>query len=139
VSGLRLVLIRHGEAVVLIALGGIVGANLRYAVGAAAGEALLVTLVVNTVGSFGLGLLLFDARADDLLSKRLRYVFGTGCFASFTTYSTFVADIALTTPMYAILYIVASYAAGFGGVVASRVVVSRMATVQLRSPTVSDE
>jgi len=132
-------LIRHGEAVVLIALGGTVGANLRYAVGAAAGEALLVTLVVNTVGSFGLGLLLFDARADDLLSKRLRYVFGTGFFASFTTYSTFVADIALTTPMYAIPYILASYAAGFGGVIASRVVVSRMATAQLRSPTVSDE
>jgi len=132
-------LIRHGEAIVLIALGGIVGANLRYAVGAATGEALLVTLVVNTVGSFGLGLLLFDARADDLLSKRLRYVCGTGFFASFTTYSTFVADIALTTPMYAIPYIVASYAAGFGGVVASRAVVSRMATAQLRSPTVSDE
>ena len=132
-------LIRHGEAVVLVALGGIVGANLRYAVGAAAGEALLVTLGVNTVGSFGLGLLLFDARADDLLSKRLRYVFGTGFFASFTTYSTFVADIALTTPTYAMLYTVASYAAGFGGVIASRIVVSRMATAQLRSPTVSDE
>lgn len=123
----------------MIALGGIVGANLRYAVGAAAGDALLVTLVVNTVGSFGLGLLLFDARADDLLSKRLRYVFGTGFFASFTTYSTFVADIALTTPTYAILYIVASYAAGFGGVIASQLVVARMATAQLRSPTVGDE
>jgi CrcB protein len=132
-------LIRHGEAVVLIALGGVVGANLRYAVGAAAGEALLVTLAVNTVGSFGLGLLLFDARADDLLSKRLRYVFGTGFFASFTTYSTFVADVALTTPMYAIFYVIASYIAGFGGVVASRIVISRMATAQLRSPTVSDD
>jgi len=34
---LRRQLIRHGEAIVLIAPGGILGANLRYAVGAAAG------------------------------------------------------------------------------------------------------
>lgn len=80
---LRRQLIRHGEAIVPIALGGIVGANLRYAVGAAAGDALLITLLVNTIGSFGLGLLLFDARADEFLTIRLRYVFGTGFFASF--------------------------------------------------------
>lgn len=114
---------RHGEAVLLIAIGGIVGSNLRYATGAVAGDSLWVILLVNAVGSGGPGLLLFDARADELLSKRVRYVFGTGFFASFTTYSTFVADIMLSTPGIAILYIVASYAAGFGGVLVSRRIV----------------
>lgn len=132
-------LIHHGKAAVLIALGGAVGATLRYAVGAAAGQALVRTLVVNAVGSFGLGLLMFDARADNLLSIRLRYLCGSGFLASFTTYSTFVADIALTTPVYGVFYLIASYAAGFGSVIASRVVVSSVATAQLRSPGVSDE
>jgi CrcB protein len=89
--------------------------------------------------SFGLGLLMFDARADNLLSTRLRYLCGSGFLASFTTYSTLVADIALTTPVYAVFYLIASYAAGFGSVIAGRVVVSSVATTQLRSPGVSDE
>ena len=117
-------LITHAEAVVLIALGGALGANLRYALGAVAGEALVSTLAVNAVGCFGLGLVLFEARADELLSKRFRYIFATGFLASFTTYSTFIADIALTTPTVALVYITASYAAGFGGVFASYRVVS---------------
>jgi CrcB protein len=81
---LRKQLDRHGEAVALVAVGGLVGANLRYAIGATAGDALLITLLVNTAGSFGLGVLLFDARADEFLAKRVRYLVGTGFFAAFT-------------------------------------------------------
>jgi len=131
---LRRQLIRYGEAVALVAVGGLLGANLRYALGAAAGDALAVTLLINTLGSFGLGLLLFDARAADVFSKRLRYVFGTGFFASFTTYSTFVADIALTAPPLAAIYLVASYLAGFGGVILSRMVVARTTTTVIEPP-----
>lgn len=135
---IRRQLLRHGDALALVAFGGMLGANLRYVLDVAAGGALAVTLLVNAVGSFGLGLLLFDARADDLLSKRLRYVFGTGFFASFTTYSTFVADIALTAPPLAALYLVASYTAGFGGVVASRTVVSTAARTAIE-PAAGEE
>ncbi|WP_114579294.1 CrcB family protein [Saliphagus sp. LR7] len=136
---LRRQLIRHGEAIVLIAVGGVVGANLRYTMGAIAGGALLTTLLVNVTGSFGLGLLLFDARADDLLSKRARYVFGTGLLASFTTYSTFVADVALAVPELAVLYICASYMAGFGGVLMSRTVISRASRGAIRPPSLGDD
>jgi CrcB protein len=132
-------LVEHGDALLLVALGGILGANLRYALDVAAGDALAVTLLVNAVGSFGLGLLLFDARADDLLSKRFRYVFGTGFLASFTTYSTFVADVALTAPALAVLYLVASYTAGFGGVLASREVVAMRSETALTPPTSGDD
>ena len=119
------------DAIVLVAVGGILGANLRHAAGVVTGETLVPTLAANAVGSFALGLLLFDARADDVLTKRLRYVFGTGLLASFTTYSTFVADIALTAPVLAVVYVGASYAAGFGGVLASRRVVVATATAAI--------
>ncbi|MFB6312192.1 MAG: CrcB family protein [Salinirussus sp.] len=135
---LRRKLIHHGEAVVLIALGGILGANIRYTIGAAAGSALFVTLLVNTAGSFGLGLLLFDARADELLSKRFRYIFATGFLASFTTYSTFIADIALNSPALSIAYLIGSYATGFAGVVASRTVVRTTSTANIQPPMGDD-
>jgi CrcB protein len=136
---LRRRLVGHGDALLLVALGGILGANLRYVLDVAAGGALAVTLVVNAVGSFGLGLLLFDARADDLLSKRFRYVFGTGFLASFTTYSTFVADIAVTAPALAVTYLVASYAMGFAGVLASREIVAMRSETALAPPTSGDD
>lgn len=111
---------RDPRPVLLIALGGALGSSLRYSLGATAGEAFLVTIGVNGLGSFGLGLLLFDRRADDLLSKRFRYLFGTGFFASFTTYSTFTADIVSLGGLAAIAYILASYLAGTVGILGSR-------------------
>lgn len=131
---LRRHLLQHGEAVVLIAIGGIAGSNLRHLAGVVAGDGLLITLAVNALGSFLLGLLLFDARADELLSQRLRYIFATGFLASFTTYSTFIADIALTKPALAVPYLIGSYAAGFGGVVVSRQVISTAATTPISTP-----
>ncbi len=56
---LRRRFIRHAEAVVLIAVGGILGANLRYALGASVGQPLLVTLLVNAVGRGILGVVVF--------------------------------------------------------------------------------
>lgn len=93
---------------------------MRYAAGAVAGDALIITVLVNASGSFGLGLLVFGMRADGPVPRRVRHLVGTGIFASFTTYSTFVADIALSTRTIALAYLAASYAAGFGGVIASR-------------------
>lgn len=108
---------------VLIGIGGFFGATLRFLLGAIASEGLLVTLVVNAVGSFGLGLLLFDARADRYLGRQHRLIAGTGFFSSFTTYSTFIADVATTAPAIAIAYVVASYSTGIAGILASRYVV----------------
>lgn len=126
------------DAVLLIALGGSLGASMRYAVGATAGESLLVTLFVNATGCFLLGLLLFDARAGEYGSKRLRYVFGAGFCASFTTYSTFVADAVLNTAPVALLYIGASYAAGFGAILASRWVIEIIGESPVRTPQEGD-
>jgi CrcB protein len=127
-------LVKHAEAIVLIAIGGALGTILRSLVGASAGGALLTTLAVNAAGSFALGLVLFDTRADELVSKRLRYVFATGFLASFTTYSTFVADIATAAPGIGLVYLLGSYAGGFGGVLLARQVVEAMSTAQVRPP-----
>lgn len=136
---IRRQLYRHGKALILIALGALIGSNLRYVLGAVSGEGLLATMLVNAAGSFGLGLLLFDARADELLSKRVRYVLGTGFFASFTTYSTFIADVALSEPKIALLYIGGSYATGFGGVLASHRVITIISINGIQSPTRGDD
>jgi CrcB protein len=127
-------LVKHTEAIVLIAIGGALGTMLRSLAGAAPAGALLTTLAVNATGSFALGLVIFDARADELVSKRLRYVFATGFLASFTTYSTFVADVATAPSQIAILYLLGSYGAGFGGVLLSRGVVETLSTAQVRPP-----
>lgn len=129
----------HVEALCLVALGGILGSNLRFLLGAVAGAALLETLLINALGSFALGLLLFDARADNLLSNRLRYVFGTGFLASFTSYSTFVSDIAFSGPSVAVAYICGSYAAAFGGILLSRRVVASRASTQIQPQLPGDD
>ena len=120
--------------VLLVALGGALGATLRGLLGAAAGGALLTTLAVNVAGSLALGVILFDARAAARLPRRVRYLLGTGFLSSFTTYSTFVVDAALATPAVAVTYVVASYAGGFGGVLAGRALVATASGRPIRSP-----
>ena len=117
---------RTPYGLLLVAVGGLVGAVARHAVdgavtatvaAAAPGGGLtllgtpptgLGTLVANVAGSFALGVLL--SRAP---TARTRLLVGTGALSSFTTYSTFVADaVALGTPAGA-WYVGLSYATGF--------------------------
>ena len=127
-------LTRHGVIGLLIGFGGMVGGICRHVLGAAAGGALTVTLVINAIGSFALGVVLFDNWADGMLSRRVRLGLGTGFLASFTTYSTFIADIALSAPGLAVGYLIGSYLAGFAGAALSRVVVNATATATVRLP-----
>lgn len=127
-------LARQGEIGLLIGVGGMIGGVGRHVLGAAAGGALTVTLVINAMGSFALGVVLFDNWADGILSTRVRLGLGTGFLASFTTYSTFVADIALSAPPLAVGYLIGSYLSGFAGVALSRVVVNATATAAVQSP-----
>lgn len=136
---LRSTALDHGVAVGLIALGGSLGTYARHATELAVGHALLATLLGNVVGCFLLGLLLFDVRAAELLSKRHRLVFGTGFCASFTTYSTFVLDTVTSAPPIAVAYVAASYAAGFAAILASRRVVARLGSTPVAPPTEGGE
>lgn len=104
---------QRGE-VVLVAVGGSAGAMLRYGVEGALPSGLGATLAVNVLGSFALGILFFGNRHGELLSGRAMLVVGTGCISSFTTYSTFVVDVATTAPATAAVYVAGSYALGLG-------------------------
>lgn len=76
----------------LVAAGGAVGASARYAVSGAVtafGGIPAGTLVVNVLGSFLLGLVMYDSVYLGALGPETRVLFGVGVLGAFTTFSTF--------------------------------------------------
>ena len=117
-------LITRLEPILLIAIGGFAGANLRHFVDLAVPGTLSGTFLVNVVGSFALGVLVYDSVGESVVADTARLVFGTGFLSSFTTYSTFVVDSLLVAPATTLGYVGASYAVGFLAVLAARQIVS---------------
>ena len=114
------------EAVVLIAIGGFVGANMRYLVGTFS-PGLLGTLLANVIGSFFLGFVLYEAIYTGLLGERTHLVAVTGLLSSFTTYSTFAVETVQATPFFGTVNVLSNYALGFTAVYAGRYVALSMA------------
>jgi len=112
--------IEHGEAILLVGIGGFAGSNLRYFAELAVPNSLVATLTVNVLGCFALGALVYEERFTDAVSAAGRTLVATGFLASFTTYSTFVVDALASAPTVAVGYVVASYALGFGAVLVGR-------------------
>jgi CrcB protein len=88
--------------VALVALGGAVGALLRYALADAlptgAGDFPTATFLTNVSGAFLLGVLLeaLDRLGPDVGSRRLlRLGLGTGLLGAFTTYSTLAVEVSV--------------------------------------------
>jgi len=110
------------EPLLLIAAGGFAGATLRYAVAEALPATALPwgTLVANVLGSFALGVLLYEARLADALSPETRLMIGTGFLSSFTTYSTFAVETAALDPRWAVTNVALHYGLGFAAVVCGR-------------------
>jgi len=109
------------ETVVLVALGGFAGSNLRYFVGLFL-PGLQGTLLVNVLGSFALGVLVYEGLQVGALANETKLAASTGFISSFTTYSTFAVETVLT-PRWAVANIVGSYALGFAGVLVGRAAV----------------
>lgn len=109
------------ETVGLIAIGGFAGAGVRYGI-STVGPGPPGTFVANVIGCFLLGFLWYEGQYTNLISDRSQIVFGTGFLSSLTTYSTFAYETAVLTPTYALANVGASYAAGFGAVLAGRLV-----------------
>ena len=113
------------ETVLLIAVGGFAGSNLRYFVELIIPSTLGATFAVNVLGSFALALILTEASTIGALSDRAKFVFGTGFLSSFTTFSTFVLDVVSADPLVGLGYVVASYVTAFVAVLLGRTVVAR--------------
>ncbi len=105
--------------VILVAIGGALGANARYFVGTAV-SGLGGTFVANVLGCFSLGLLVYGTQRTDLIAERAKLLLGTGFLSSFTTYSTFALETAQSEPVIGVGYVVASYAVGFTAVLVGR-------------------
>ncbi|WP_436907077.1 fluoride efflux transporter FluC [Halosimplex marinum] len=113
------------ESLALVAVGGFAGAALRYAVALALPGAFpWGTLAANGLGSFALGVLLYEKRFSDAVSAEARLVVGTGFLSSFTTYSTFAAETTTLAgtggPTLAAANVAANYAVGLAGVLCGR-------------------
>lgn len=70
-----------------VAIGGAIGATLRFAVSEWVGTP-QATLIVNAVGSLLLGICM-AALANEMISKEMTLLLGTGVLGAFTTMSTF--------------------------------------------------
>ncbi len=77
----------------LIGLGGFVGAILRYIISGVVQKGIISfpvgTLVVNTIGSFFLSFIMYLSEYGGFFSKDIRVFLTIGLIASFTTMSTF--------------------------------------------------
>jgi CrcB protein len=109
-------------ALVLIAIGAVVGALTRHAATLALPATFpWGTLTVNVVGAGLLGALLAGTHADADATQRL--LVGTGFCSSFTTYSAFAAETQALDPTLAAANVAANYALGLGAVLLGQALV----------------
>jgi len=114
--------VRRAEPLLLVAVGGFVGATCRFLLdGALPAGFPWGTLAVNVLGSFALGVLLYENRLVGALSPETRLVLGTGFLSSFTTYSTFAVETSGLAPPLAAANVAANYTLGLLAVLLGRV------------------
>ncbi len=112
------------RALGLVAMGGFLGALSRYAIAAAFPAAFpWGTLLVNVVGAFLLGVIVYEGILLGGLSREARLLASTGFVSSFTTYSTFAAETVALDPTLAALNVAGNYVLGFLAVFCARTVV----------------
>jgi CrcB protein len=88
---------RNVETFLIIGLGAVLGANLRYLVTNWASEQYgsafpWGTLIINLTGSLLLGVFLGWAGNRAALDPRIRLLIATGFFGAYTTFSTYATD-----------------------------------------------
>lgn len=113
------------ETIVLIAMGGALGANMRYFIGTVV-PGLGGTFIANILGCFFLGFILYEAKYTGLLAPRTQVVLGTGFLSSFTTYSTFALETVQASFVLGVGNVVANYVIGFAAVLLGRAIATRI-------------
>ncbi|MFC7140488.1 fluoride efflux transporter FluC [Halosimplex aquaticum] len=130
--------LEHVETILIIAVGGFAGANLRYFVELTLPSSLAATMTVNVLGSMALGFLFYENILGDTISESGRAIMATGFISSFTTYSTFIIDAISTTPLVGVGYVITSYGLGFTAVVVGRASARRVTASNQLPLEVSD-
>jgi CrcB protein len=117
------------EIVVLVAVGGFAGANLRHFLSLVV-PGLGGTFTANVLGCFALGFIAYEAELVGVLSEETRYLAATGFLSSLTTYSTFALETVQAAPMLGLANVAANYAVGFVAVLVGRGIARRIAEVR---------
>lgn len=95
------------ENLLIIGIGGFFGAISRFLLSNSVATP-FDTLAVNVIGSFALGMLMFDTELLGYVSPRMRMGLGIGFLGSFTTFSTFAVQSYQMIPTLAVLNITAN-------------------------------
>lgn len=117
------------EPYILIASGGFAGACMRYALNEAV-PGMRGILLINVLGCYLLGFLMYESIYIGAFSPRMRMACGVGFVGAFTTFSTFSLQTFEASPGAALANVLVSLALGFAGIYLGRltvVVVSRRA------------
>ena len=116
-------------SVVLLSLGGFLGAITRYAFTILFPN-LLATLLVNTFGSIFIGILFYAGTFSERSNPLLHFFLVIGFVASFTTYSTFALETFIS-PQFAIFNVLLTYILGFIGVLFGKFINEKLQQVGL--------
>lgn len=102
-----------------VALGGFTGSILRYVTDEHI-VSLEGTLLVNTLGCFGMGLFMYEAMYLGRFGRRTRLLFAVGLIGSFTTFSALAVQTFSAGPVFGLLNIGANLIFGLLGIAAGR-------------------
>lgn len=108
--------------VALILTGGFAGSVLHFWITGIC-TTLPGTLIVNTLGSFLLGVFMYETLATGRFGRRTRMIFGVGFLGAFTTFSGLALIAVQQPPVTAAIYVVATLALGLCAVGAGRTLV----------------
>jgi len=115
---------RNAELVscMLIFLGGMAGSVLRFGAGEML-SSLPGTLFVNTLGSFCMGIFMYESIYIGRFSRQARMLAGVGFLGGFTTFSTLAVISVQQPPVTAAAYFFLTLACGLLGILAGRSVI----------------
>jgi CrcB protein len=111
--------LRRLEIILLIAIGGFVGASLRNFLSIVI-PGLGGTFAANILGCLVLGFFAYESKLVGILKEETAYVISTGFLSSLTTYSTFALETVQIAPILGIINIIANYSIGFAAVLVGR-------------------
>jgi fluoride exporter len=95
---------------VLVSIGGLLGALVRYAAGAGLPlTALQTTWGINVSGCFLMGVLLTCISRYRPRQRYLRPFLGVGVLGGYTTFSTFMVDLQTARPVTALAYLMLTF------------------------------